>query len=161
MPVAAALLVLALAAAPAAAASLSPEAQELAALNERVLRAYALGHDSDGYAALAHPRYKIVVEPGLIENRDMAVKGVGNLSFNRFDVTTRSVDIVGDSAIVITTIEAEGRVGNQAFPPRMTMMHFFTREGGEWRLLGRSMTPIQVPPDIFERFAAEALAPPE
>lgn len=142
---------------PVAAAQRSEEAKELADLNDRVLRAYVLEHDTTSYDSLAHASYKIVVAPGFIESRDQVLSTAGNLSFRRFDVSTRSVDIVGDTGVVIATVEAEGTVLGQPFPPRMVMMNVYVRQNGDWKLLARSMTPILVPQEVFERASAKAL----
>jgi hypothetical protein len=148
------LLAAAIAAAPAA---LSEEARALAELNERVLRAYVLDHDVRAYAELAHPAYKIVVAPGFVENREMVLSTASNIALRRFDMRTLSVDIVGDTALIVTGVEAEGAVAGRPFPPRLTMMHVYVREGGAWRLLGRSMTPVLVAPEILDRANAAAL----
>jgi hypothetical protein len=138
-------------------APLSEEAEALARLNERVLRSYVLRHDISAHAELAHPDYKIVVAPGFVENREMALSGVSNVAMRRFDIHTLLIDIVGDTALIVTDVKAEGAVAGQPFPRRMTMMHVYAREKGEWRLLGRSMTPVLVPADVLERVNAKAL----
>jgi hypothetical protein len=150
-------LLLTVVGAPATAAERSDEARALADLNDRVLRAYVLEHDIASYDALAHADYKIVVAPGFIESRDQVLSTAGNLSFRRFDVSTRSVDIVGDTGVVIATVEAEGTVLRQPFPPRIVMMNVYVRQNGDWKLLARSMTPMVVSQEVFERVSAKAI----
>jgi hypothetical protein len=135
----------------------SEEAAALATLNEQVLRTYALERDVSGYRAHAHPRYTFIYAPGIIENLDVVISGVDQVNLERFDMQTLWVDIVGDSAIILSRVDARGSVAGHPFPDRMAMAHHWVRQDGSWKLLGETMTPILVPDEEFERMRRESL----
>jgi hypothetical protein len=133
------------------------EAAALAVINEQVIRAYVLQRDASGYQAHAHPRYKFIYAPGIIENLEIVVAGVDQVNLHSFELQTLSIDIVGDAAVIVSRVDAQGIVAGHQFPERVAMSHYWVRENGAWKLLAETMTPILVPDREFERMTQQAL----
>ena len=131
----------------------------LAALATDQMTAYVMDHDDASIRELAHPDYLLILAPGVLESLDMVNGTSTNVELTRWDQSVLDIRIVGNTGIVTVRVDAAGIVSGRPFPERLIISHVFVREreGADWQLLHRTMTPIIVPEEFYEDVTGRAL----
>jgi hypothetical protein len=131
----------------AQAAKFTGEAAELARLTHTINESYIGRGDPGPTAALATDNYRFVLFNGSIESKDQVVSTIGGLKTTSFEEEIQSVDITGNTGIVISQFIAPGTLNGRpalATPTRSLMV--WSRVDGNWRLVSQAlhvMRPLQ------------------
>jgi ketosteroid isomerase-like protein len=137
-------LALLAAAAPAAA----DDRADLLAIEADSHRLWLRG-DTAALAELMAEEYRFVVMNGAVERRAEIVgdeRRTRQISVRSLELEPGEVTIRGGTAAVISTMRLDGSVQGRPLPGRMRVLSVYTRDGENWRLLARSITPILAPP---------------
>lgn len=120
----------------------------LVELNERVLVEYVL-HNNTGPLKAATRDDFFVVGPAGIEPRAQVIATVGNLDVDSVGVENAEIRLYGSpaasSAVLAGTLRAKGSLGGRPMPV-LSYLSVYVREGDEWRLAARSLTPLMFGP---------------
>lgn len=145
--------------APLAAGEFTTEQRELIDLNSAQMEAYILRHEDASIREIAHSKFMLVLAIGVVESLDMVDGTASNVQFERWDQTVLDIRIVGNTAIIMTRVDAKGTVNGNPLPGKLVMTHTYVREDEdtEWRLLQRTMTPVTVPEEFYDRLLHQAL----
>ena len=120
----------------------------LVELNERVLVEYVL-HNNTGPLEVAARDDFFLIGPAGLESRERVVATVGNLDVDSVAVENAEVRLYGSpvvsSAVLAGTLRGEGSLGGRPMPT-LSYLSVYVREGDEWRLAARSLTPLMFGP---------------
>ena len=110
-------------------------------LNRDLLEAVFLRQDTTLLAATALPNLTVVPPGGIVENRTQVLNGVSLVAMD--SVRIDDVTVIGEegTAVVIARATRLGPLPAAAGTGRSRIMSVFVRNGSEWRLLARSITP--------------------
>lgn len=110
-------------------------------LNEDIFRAQIVAGDTSLFARHAVEEYRVLAPGGLIENRGQAIAGVRSWDAAGVEISGAEVVRRGPVAIVLGRIDIDGEMRPVGRWGPLKFMSVFLREGDEWRLVSRSMTP--------------------
>ena len=134
------------------AASESPEHARLRAL-EVVSHQQWLARDVGALSRIMDDEFHFVVMNGAVEARadilgarETERAAPSPLVVRGITVHPEKTIVRADTGIVISTMHIDASVRGRPLPPRMRVLTVFTRSGGDWTLLARSITPIQERP---------------
>jgi hypothetical protein len=119
--------------------------QSLIALNEEVLLAYMLQNDTAPLTAVTQDDY-FLIGPGGIEPREQIIDTVGNLKVDEVTIENKEIRLYESSALLAGIIRAEGTIMGQPMPP-MGYLSAYVRQGEQWWLAARSLTPLMAGPN--------------
>jgi hypothetical protein len=148
-PFAAAALLLVIATG-ARAADFADVKEELAALTRSINESYIGRGDPAPTARLATENYRFVLFNGGVESKQQVVTTIGGLKTTSFEEVIESVDVTGDTGIVISRILAPGTLNGQPAletPTRSTMI--WSRLDGQWRLVGQTLHMVRPLKDML------------
>jgi hypothetical protein len=117
----------------------------LVELNAHLFERLLLHHDPAPYRETALPEYRFVASIGIVENLDEVTTDLDNLAVRVLHITNEETLLRGSTAVLIGTMHMEGSVLGYPLPEDMRYMSVFVHEDGEWRLLSRSLTPVDDP----------------
>jgi hypothetical protein len=120
----------------------------LADLNATIFRQYMLEHDTGLYAQTAHADYLLLVGIGLVETRDEVLSTAQNLDIESLTVTHEHFVREGDTAVLFGRLDVQGTVMGHPLPAQTRFMSVFARTPDGWKLLARSLTPVDLPPGV-------------
>jgi parallel beta-helix repeat protein len=98
--------------------------------------------------------FHFIAMNGALEDKQEIVHGAGQpgdlapraLQVQSLSVEPEEVVLRDNEAIVVSLMHIRATVRGRPIPERMRVMSVFLREGDEWRLFARSITPILAPP---------------
>jgi hypothetical protein len=123
---------------------------ELAALTRSINESYIGRGDPGPTATLATANYRFVLFNGGVESKEQVVTSIGGLKTTSFEEVIESVDVTGDTGIVISRILAPGTLNGQpalTTPTRSTMI--WSRVDGQWRLVGQTLHIVRPLKDML------------
>jgi hypothetical protein len=135
------------------AASEDPEHARLKALEVESHQQW-LARDVGALSRLMDDAFRFVAMNGAVESRAhvLGAGGTGSaappspMTVRSITVHPEEIVVRADTGIVISTIHIDASVRGRPLPPRMRVLTVFTRNGEDWTLLARSVTPIQQRP---------------
>jgi hypothetical protein len=120
------------------------EKQELVGLNEYLFKEYVLKHNTHPLKETATEDFILIAAPGILENKQQAIDGVGNLNISDLKVSTDEMIISENLAIIVGVLEMKGTIMNNPVPPKIRYSSTFIKENGKWKLQMRTMTPMRM-----------------
>ena len=123
--------------------SMANQEMGLEELNEYLFSEYALKKNTKPLQEIATDDFVLIAAPGMIENKEQAIRGVGNLNISSVTVTTDKIIVKENIGIVIGILEMKGTIMNRPVPGKIRYSSTFIKEDGKWRLMLRTMTPIR------------------
>lgn len=114
-----------------------------------MMEQYILQHNTEPYADLMLDDYLLVVEIGLIENRELILTTVGNLDIQSAKLTNQEFLHYDSTAVLIGTLEMEGKILGHTIDGKLRYMSVFILHEGRWRLLSGSFSPIVHPSVLY------------
>ena len=117
---------------------------ELEELNKYLFSEYALNKNTKPLHEIATDDFVLIAAPGMIENKEQAIRGVGNLNISSVTVTTDKIIVKDTIGIVIGILEMKGTIMNRPVPGKIRYSSTFIKEDGKWRLMLRTMTPMRM-----------------
>lgn len=122
--------------------------QMLVDLNERILVEYVLHNDTALLEATARDDF-FLIGPAGIESRERVIATVGNLDVDSVTVKNTEIRLYGQSvassAVLAGTLKANGNLGGRPLPV-LSYLSVYIRDGDEWLLAARSLTPLMFGP---------------
>lgn len=123
--------------------------QMLTKLNEQVLVEYILHNDTGPLETVALDDF-FLVGPAGVESRNRVVTTVDNLEVDSVSVENTEIRLYGSpdtsSAVLAGTLRPKGTLGGRPMPV-LSYLSVYVREGNEWRLAARSLTPLMEEPE--------------
>lgn len=116
-------------------------AQEVIELNSRIMHQQILARDPSLFREVSLDQFLVVAPGGRIEDKEMAVAGVGSWDVAGVEVSQEQVIFEGDTAVLIGRIQIDGVMKPVGRLPPMKFMAVFIEKPEGWRLLSRSLTP--------------------
>ena len=110
---------------------------------------YILHHNTHPYADVMMDDYLLVVEIGLIENRDHLLTTVGNLDIQSATLVNEKFLHYDSNAVLIGTLEMEGKILGHTIDGMVRYMSVFILHEGRWRLLSGSFSPVVHPSVLY------------
>ncbi|MEZ4803396.1 MAG: nuclear transport factor 2 family protein [Gelidibacter sp.] len=120
---------------------ISPD-EELTRLNTTLFKNYALDNNTELFELTASDDFMLVSAIGHLETKEQATKGVKNVILTDLKVTTDTIIVKQNVGIVIGVLKMEGTIMKRPIPNDFRYMSVFIKEGENWKLQSRSMTPI-------------------
>ena len=132
---------------PASSASPGTDADraELLALNDRLVKSQLIDRDSTFFSRVAVDEFRVLAPGGLIEDRDQAIAGLTAWDVKSVELTGTDVVFHGPVATVMGRLDIDGVMRPVGRWGPLKYMSTWIRDGGEWRLLSRSLTPCLTP----------------
>ncbi len=127
--------------------------------NREILEAYVVANDTAPLDAAAVDDYFVVTPIGM-ESRSHVLATVGNLDVTELRIEGPEVRLHGDTAILTGTLHGDGTLSGRPFPA-MTHVTVFVRDGDDWRLAARSLTPLFTAPPGASGGPGSHAAPPD
>jgi hypothetical protein len=109
-------------------------------LNERVLVEYVLQNNARPLRESSLMSF-FAVTPGGIESRSRVVATVGNLDVDSLIVENVKFQLHETTAVLAGSLTPCGTLGGRPMPT-LTYLSVFVKQGDEWRLAARSLTPL-------------------
>ncbi|MGB3626918.1 MAG: nuclear transport factor 2 family protein [Henriciella sp.] len=142
MPGAVILFTLILAACATTATSVGPEDEaDLLRLNEAIFRSVIVDNQRDQLNAASVPSLVVVAPGGMVEDKAAALAGVAAFDASDITLTGQSVSFQRNVATVTGRLDIDGVVRPVGRFGPLKFMSVYLKEGGEWRLVSRSLTP--------------------
>ena len=99
--------------------------------------------DADRLAELFHPRAKFVHMGGSWgKDREVEIIRSGGIHYKRADIREESVEVIGNTGIVLSNIELLAVVGGNEVTNPFEVTEVYTREDGDWKLASLSFTRL-------------------
>jgi hypothetical protein len=117
--------------------------------NTEMMEQYILHHNTEPYADLMLDDYLLVVEIGLIEDRELILTTVGNLDIQSAKLTNEEFLHYDSTAVLIGTLEMEGKILGHTIDGKLRYMSVFILHEGRWRLLSGSFSPVVHPSILY------------
>lgn len=121
----------------------------LTQLHTELMEKYILHHDAELYADIMLDDYLLVVEIGLIENREHLLTTVGNLEIQSAKLSNEEFLHYGSTAVLIGILEMEGKILGHTIDGMLRYMSVFIMHEGRWRLLSGSFSPVVHPTVLY------------
>lgn len=114
---------------------------ELLELNERLAQSQIVDRDPAFIQAVAADQFRVLAPGGLIENKEQAIAGIS--AWNATSVTLTGTDVIfyGSVAVVMGRMDIDGEMKPVGRWGPLKYMSTWVREGNEWKVLSRSLTP--------------------
>lgn len=114
---------------------------ELLRLNDELVRSQILARDSTVLAEVAVDEFRVLAPGGLIENKNQVIAGLSAWDATGVELTGTEVVFYGPVALVMGRMDIDGEMRPVGRWGPLKYMSTWVREGNEWRLLSRSLTP--------------------
>jgi hypothetical protein len=118
-------------------------------LHTELMEQYILYHDAELYANVMLDDYLLVIEIGLIENRELLLNTVGNLDIQTAKLTNEEFLHYGSTAVLIGKLEMEGKILGHTIDGMLRYMSVFILHQDQWRLLSGSFSPVVHPSVLY------------
>lgn len=117
--------------------------KELLRLNEELAFSMIVDRDSAFIKEIALDEFRVLAPGGLFENKSQVIAGLSG--WNATDVELMGTEIVfyGDIALVMGRMDIDGEMRPVGRWGPLKYMSTWVKEGQEWRLLSRSLTPCK------------------
>jgi hypothetical protein len=115
--------------------------KELLKLNEELARSQIVDRDSTFIMKVALEEFRILAPGGLFENKSQVIEGLAGWNATDVQLTGTEVVFYGDIALVMGRMDIDGEMRPVGRWGPLKYMSTWVREGTEWRLLSRSLTP--------------------
>lgn len=115
--------------------------KELLGLNEELARSQIIDRDSTFIKQVALDELRILAPGGLIENKSQVIAGLPGWNATDVQLTGTEVVFYGDIALVMGRMDIDGEMRPVGRWGPLKYMSTWVRDGKEWRLLSRSLTP--------------------
>lgn len=114
---------------------------ELLRLNEELARSQIVARDPVFFSQVAVDDFRVLAPGGLLEGKEQVLAGLS--AWNAVDVELSGTEIVfhGPVATVMGRMDIDGEMRPVGRWGPLKYMSTWIREGGEWRLVSRSLTP--------------------
>ena len=114
---------------------------ELLRLNEELARSQIVTRDPSFLSKVAAKEFRVLAPGGLIENKAQVIAGLS--AWDAIEVQLSNTEIVFHEpvATVMGRMDIDGEMRPVGRWGPLKYMSTWIREGGEWRLLSRSLTP--------------------
>jgi len=113
----------------------------LTALNRALLEQQIVHNSAALFEKTALDEFLVIAPGGVVETKDRAARGVSSFRAVGISVTDERVSVSGTTAIVVGRLDIEGEMQPLGRMGPLRFMAVFVQIGGDWRLLGRSLTP--------------------
>ncbi|TVR33799.1 MAG: nuclear transport factor 2 family protein [Balneolaceae bacterium] len=121
----------------------------LTGLYSELMKEYILHHNTDLYAKHTMEDYLLVVEIGIIEDRELVLTTVENLDFTSVTIENEEFLHHGDTVVLIGTKDMKGRIMGYTIDATMRYMSVFVQEEGRWKMLSGSFSPVVHPGVLY------------
>lgn len=110
-------------------------------LNQDLVESQIVARDATLFSKLAVDEFKVLAPGGMIESKEQAISGVSAWNANSVKLTGTDVVFHGSVALVFGRMDIDGEMRPVGKWGPLKYMSTWIREGDEWRLVSRSMTP--------------------
>jgi ketosteroid isomerase-like protein len=115
---------------------------EVIRLNREIFERVVAGRDREALRQLTHEQFLVIPPGGIVEDKAEALEGIEAFrGVTGVHVSGEQVALHGETAVVVGKVVIEGEVPPMGKVPPVRFMSVFVREGDQWRLLARSLTP--------------------
>jgi len=121
----------------------------LTTLYSELMTEYILHHNTELYAKHTTEDYLLVVEIGLIEDRELVLTTVENLDFKSVIIENEEFLHHGDTVVLIGNKEMKGSIMGYTIDATMRYMSVFVQEEGQWKMLSGSFSPVVHPGVLY------------
>lgn len=121
----------------------------LTGLYAELMEAYILHHNTDLYAKHTTEDYLLVVEIGLIEDRDEVLTTVENIDFRSVLIENEEFLHHGDTAVLIGKKEMKGSIMGYTIDATIRYMAVFVQDEDRWKMLSGSFSPVVHPSVLY------------
>ena len=121
----------------------------LTGLYAELMEEYILHHNTDLYAKHTTEDYLLVVEIGLIEDRELVLTTVENLDFRSVIIENEEFLHHGDTVVLIGNKEMKGSIMGYTIDATIRYMTVFVKEDGRWKMLSGSFSPVVHPSVLY------------
>lgn len=114
---------------------------ELLRLNEELARSQIIRRDPVFFSEVAVEQFRVLAPGGLIENKEQVINGLP--AWDATDVQLSGTEVIfhGPVATVMGRMDIDGEMRPVGRWGPLKYMSTWIRDGGEWRLVSRSLTP--------------------
>ena len=120
------------------------EIELLEELNEFLFTEYTLNKNTKPLSEIATDDFILIAAPGMIETKQQAIDGVGNLTISSMNVIVNKTIKTDNIGIVIGILELKGTIMNRPVPGKIRYSSTFIKKDDTWRLIARTMTPMRM-----------------
>lgn len=117
------------------------DAARLLRLDSVVLRTQIVDRESSEFARVALADFRVLAPGGMLENRTRAIAGVTAWNARAIRLSDREAVLHGDVALVTGRLDVDGEMQPVGRWGPIKYTSTWVREGGDWRLFSRSLTP--------------------
>jgi Domain of unknown function (DUF4440) len=110
-------------------------------LSADIFRAQIVRGDTTLFSQVALDEFRVLAPGGLFEDKAQVISGVDSWDAVGIEITGEEVVRRGTVALVMGRIDIDGEMRPVGRWGPLKFMTVFIQEGGDWRLLSRSMTP--------------------
>ncbi len=114
---------------------------ELLSLNQELARSQIIRRDPVFFSEVAVEQFRVLAPGGLIENKEQVINGLP--AWDAIDVQLSGTEVIfhGPVATVMGRMDIDGEMRPVGRWGPLKYMSTWIRDGGEWRLVSRSLTP--------------------
>lgn len=109
-------------------------------LNRAILESVIVKRDSTLFEEVALDQFVVVAPGGKVEDKGQSAAGVNSFDVEGISVTDEQVTFAGETAVLVGKLVIDGVMRPVGRLGPMKFMAVFVEDGGEWRLLARSLT---------------------
>ena len=124
-----------------AASRLEADRSELLRLNEMLAYSQIVSRDPSFFSEVAVDNFRVLAPGGLIETKDQVIAGMSAWDAIGVELTDTQVVFHGPVAIVFGRMDIDGVMRPVGRWGPLKYMSTWVRDGAEWQLLSRSLTP--------------------
>jgi hypothetical protein len=121
----------------------------LTGLYSELMDAYILHHNTDLYAKHTTEDYFLVVEIGLIQDRELVLITVENIDFRSVIIENEEFLHHGDTVVLIGNKEMKGSIMGYTIDAKIRYMTVFVQEEGRWKMMSGSFSPVVHPSVLY------------
>ena len=110
-------------------------------LNDELVRSQIVDRDSTFLSEVAVNEFRVLAPGGMIENKNQVIAGLSAWDATGVKLTGTEVVFHGPVALVMGRMDIDGVMRPVGRWGPLKYMSTWVREGDEWRLLSRSLTP--------------------
>ncbi len=120
---------------------LDADRARLIALNETLVQSQIVARDPALFSAMAADDYRVLAPGGLIEDKTQSIAGLAAWNVTRVELSGTQVVFHGPVAIVMGRMDIDGEMKPVGRWGPLKYMSTWVREGEDWKILSRSLTP--------------------
>jgi hypothetical protein len=114
---------------------------ELLRLNDELARSQIVARDSTFFSEVAVDEFRVLTPGGLFENKEQVIRGLSAWDATAVELSGTEVVFYGPVALVMGRMDIDGEMRPVGRWGPLKYMSTWVREGDEWRLVSRSLTP--------------------